>query len=88
MLEWDGYLIQYNWHLYKKGKFGNGHIEKPLSEDEDRDQGDASIGHGTLEMASRPLEGKQEQGTESLLESSERRNSANTLISDLYPPGP
>jgi len=42
------------------GKFGNRHIERPPSEDEDGAQGDASTSHGTSKIASKPLEGKQE----------------------------
>ena len=43
----------------KRGKFGNRHIERSPSEDEDGAQGDASLSHRTSKIASKPLEGKQ-----------------------------
>lgn len=53
-------LIQYGWHPYNKGKFGDRsmrahtHTHRTPSEDEGRGQGDASTNQGPLKTASQP----------------------------------
>ena len=63
-LEWI--LIQYNCCPYEKGKFGHRHVHTGIvpSEDESRDQGNASTSQGMPEMASKTAEASERHGTD------------------------
>ena len=53
-------LIQYDWCLYKKGKFGHKDRQtwKMPCEDKGRNQGNSFISQRVPEIASKPLEAK------------------------------
>lgn len=63
-LEWI--LIQYDCCPYEKGTFGHRpvHTGRVPSEDESRDQGNASTSQGMPEMASKTPEASERRGTD------------------------
>ena len=82
-------LIQYDWYLIKKRKFGHRLADRTPGEDEGRDQVpllQAKESQGQPRTANKPAEARGKHGAASPLQPTERTSSAHTLISDLWLP--
>ena len=62
------------------------HTGRMPCEHKGRDQGDVSISHGMPKIASKPQKLGVGHGTDSVSQSSEGSNPADTLILDFWPP--